>query len=416
MKKTNRVVITGVGALTPIGNTATEFWEALILGKNGADLITRFDTKDFKTKFACELKNYSADDHFEKKESRKLDRYSQYALVATAEAVSHAQLDFEAIDTEKAGAIWASGIGGFETFEEQVEDHYLNRARYTPFFIHKILPDTAAGLISIKYGLMGVNYNPVAACASASNAIIDAYNFLRWGKYNMIIAGGSEAPITKASILGFNAMKALSENNEEYETASRPFDVSRNGFVAGEGGAALVLETLEHAQRRNAPILAEIVGGGLSSDAYHITSTHPDGRGAYLSMKWALEEAGISPGLVDYINAHATSTPPGDISEMKAIEKLFDRHLNSINVSATKSMTGHLLGASGAIEAVACVMAILHGKVPPTINTNNIDLEISNKTNLTLGKVQERNIKYALSNNFGFGGHNASIVFKAFEG
>ncbi len=410
--KTNRVVITGMGALTPIGNNVKEFKTALFAGKSGSDWIRRFDTEGFKTKFACEVKDYQAEDYFEKKELRKLDRYSQYALVAVDEAVKNANVHFQQLNREKVGVIWASGIGGFETFEENVEEHYKNGSRYNPFFIHKILPDTAAGLISIKYGLMGVNFNPVSACASASNAIIEAFNYLQWGKYDMIIAGGSEAPITRASIHGFNAMKALSENNDEYISASRPFDSSRDGFVAGEGSGALIIETLEHAQRRNAPILAEIVGGGLSSDAYHITGTHPEGQGAYLSMKWALEEARLHPSDIDYLNAHATSTPPGDISEIRAIVKLFAGSYEKLHISATKSLTGHLLGASGAIEAVACVLSILEGRVPSTIHSKNIDEQIPKGMNLTLGKSVDKTIDYALSNNFGFGGHNASLVFK----
>lgn len=410
--KTNRVVISGMGALTPIGNNVEEFKTALFAGKSGSDWIRRFDTEGFKTKFACEVKDYQAENHFEKKELRKLDRYSQYALVAVDEAVKNADIHFQELNKEKVGVIWASGIGGFETFEEQVEEHYKNGARYNPFFIHKILPDTAAGLISIKYGLMGVNFNPVSACASATNAIIEAFNYLRWGKYTMIIAGGSEAPITRASIQGFNAMKALSENNEEHKSASRPFDSSRDGFVAGEGSGALIIETLEHAQKRNAPILAEIIGGGLSSDAYHITGTHPEGLGAYLSMKWALEEANLKLSGIDYLNAHATSTPPGDLSEIKAIEKLFAGNFKNLHISATKSMTGHLLGASGAVEAVACVLSILEGKVPPTIHSKNIDEEIPLGMELTLGKSVDKTIDHVLSNNFGFGGHNASLVFK----
>lgn len=413
--KSKRVVITGSGAITPVGKDVKSFWESLINGTSGSDLITRFDNSNLKTKFACEIKGYQGEDYFDRKELRKLDRYTQYALISVQEAIASSQANFDEIDRERAGVIWGSGIGGFETFEEQVKDHHLHNSRYSPFFIHKILPDTAAGLISIKYGLMGVNFNSVSACSSAANAIIEAFNYIRWGKTDLIICGGSEAPITPASMEGFSTMKALSENNDEYRTASRPFDATRDGFVAGEGSGALILESLEHAQKRNAPILAEIIGCGLSSDAYHITSTHPAGRGAYLSMKWALEESGLKPGEIDYINAHATSTPPGDLSEIKAIEGLFGEQIKNISISATKSMTGHLLGASGAIEAVSTIESIKYGIAPPTINTSKRDNNISSELNLTLGKAQQKEITYALSNNFGFGGHNASIVFKKFE-
>ncbi len=410
-----RVVVTGIGAITPIGNDAQSYWKNLEKGKSGSDLITRFDTSDHKTKFACEIKDYQAEDYFDKKEIRKLDRYSQYALISTEEAIQHASINFEKLNRERIGVIWGSGIGGFETFEEQVRDHYVNGNKYNPFFIHKILPDTAAGLISIKYGLMGINYNSVSACSSASNSIIDSLNYIRLNKADLIIAGGSEAPITSASIHGFNSMKALSENNENYSAASRPFDSSRDGFVAGEGSGALILESLDHALKRNASILCEIIGGGLSADAYHITGTHPEGRGAYLSMKLALEDAGLEPQNIDYLNAHATSTPPGDLSEIKAVENLFGPEAKNLTINATKSMTGHLLGASGAIESVGVIQSILHQKIPPTISTESIDENIFISGNILLGKPKSKAINYAMSNNFGFGGHNATLIFKKYE-
>lgn len=412
--KMKRVVITGMGAITPIGNDATSFWKNLIAGMSGSDLITRFDTTNFKTKFACEVKSYNGENYFDRKELRKMDRYTQYALISTEEAIQNSGINLDRTNKERTGVIWGSGIGGFETFEEQVSDHYTNGTRYSPFFIHKILPDTASGLISIKYGLMGINYNTTSACSSASNAIIEAFNFIRLGKADVMIAGGSEAPITPASIQGFNSMKALSENNGEFKSASRPFDATRDGFVAGEGSGTLILESFDHAAARNAEILAEIVGTGLSSDAYHITSTHPEGRGAYLSMKEAIDEAQIDPGEIDYLNAHATSTPAGDPSEIKAIAAIFGEGLPRLNISAIKSMTGHLLGASGAIEAVASISAIRNNLIPPTLHTKSPDPEIPGSINLTLGRAQKREVNYALSNNFGFGGHNATIVFREF--
>ncbi len=407
-----RVVITGMGAITPIGNDLPTYWNNLQNGVSGADNIRRFDTSNHKTTFACEVKNYEGEDYFDRKELRKLDRYSQFALISTEEAVKQAHLNVDTLIKERAGVIWGSGIGGFETFEEQIRDHYLNDAKYNPFFIHKILPDTAAGLISIKYGLMGVNFNSVSACSSAANAIIEAFNYIKWGKADLIIAGGSETPITKASMHGFNAMKALSENNDNYASASKPFDVSRDGFVAGEGSGTLLLESLDHAKRRNVPILAEIIGGGLAADAYHITGTHPDGKGAFLGMRSALEEGGISAQEINYINAHATSTLPGDNSEMKAIEQLLDGKNTQTFISATKSMTGHLLGASGAVEAISVVQSILHNTIPPTINSRQVEDHYQWKDFIVLGKKREIDINYALSNNFGFGGHCASILFK----
>ncbi len=410
-----RVVITGIGAITPIGNNVTEFWDNLSKGISGAGLINRFDTTHHKTKFACEVKNYDGENFFDKKELRKLDRYSQFALISTNEAIINSHLDFDKINKERAGVIWGSGIGGFETFEEQIRDHYVSGHKYNPFFIHKILPDTAAGLISIKYGLMGVNFNSVSACSSASNAIIESFNYSKWGKADIIISGGSETPITPASMNGFNAMKALSSNNEDYASASKPFDTSRDGFVAGEGSGTIILESLEHALERGAPIYAEIVGGGMAADAFHITGTHPEGKGAFLGMREALKEANIKPQEVGYINAHATSTVPGDNSEMKAIEQLLDNENHQTYISATKSMTGHLLGASGAIEAVSVVQSINKNEIPPTINSKNIE-DYRWKNFIVLGQKKQHKIHYALSNNFGFGGHCASIVFKKWVG
>ncbi|MDN5200581.1 beta-ketoacyl-ACP synthase II [Fulvivirgaceae bacterium BMA10] len=412
--KQRRVVVTGLGALTPIGNTVETFWKNLVKGVSGANKITRFDCCNFKTDFACELKDYDVFDHFDRKEGRKLDRYSQYALVSTKEAVQNAQISFDQLDKDRCGVIWSSGIGGFETFETQLEDFFKNdkTSKFNPFFIPKILADSAAGLISIKYGFRGVNYCPVSACASSTTALIEAFNYIKWDKADLVIAGGSEAPITQASIAGFNAMKALSTQNDNYQNASRPFDKDRDGFVAGEGGAALVVEEMEHAVNRGTHIYAEIVGGGLSADAYHITGTHPEGLGALLSMKHALNEANLKPEGIDYINAHATSTGLGDISEVKAFNTLFNGKFDNVHISATKSMTGHLLGAAGAIEAVALVKSIETNEVPPTINSIEKDEQIPEDIDLTFGTSVSKTINVGLSNTFGFGGHNASIVMK----
>lgn len=410
-----RVVITGIGALTPIGNNVKDFWHSLVNGVSGAAPITRFDTAKFKTKFACELKNFNPLDHIEKSEARRYDLFTQYALIAVAEAVTNAAIDFESLNRNRIGVIWGSGNGGIGTFEEQVKEYVKGDGtpRFNPFFIPKMIVDIASGVISIKYGLRGVNFATVSACATSNTALIDAFNYIRWNKADMIVTGGSEAPITESSVGGFNASKALSTRNDSPATASRPFDVTRDGFVMGEGAGAIILESYEHAVKRNAPILAEIVGGGMAADAYHLTGTHPDGEGAYLGMLAALEEAEISPSDIDYINTHATSTMLGDSSELRAIERVFGTHPN-LNISATKSMTGHLLGAAGAVEAIACIMAVQENIVPPTINSTDIDPGYKDAFNLTLGKAQPRTVNYAMSNTFGFGGHTATTIIRKF--
>lgn len=412
-----RVVVTGMGALTPIGNNLQEFWNSLADGTSGAALITHFDTGKFKTKFACELKNYNPADYFDRKESRKMDRYAQYAHIAADEAVKDAGLDPEATDKDRSGVIWGSGIGGIETFLEEVKGYVTGDGtpRFSPFFIPKMISDIAAGLISIKYGFRGPNFATVSACASSTNALIDAYYYILLGKADLFIAGGSEASISPAGIGGFNAMQAMSTNNDEFASASRPFDVTRDGFVIGEGAGALILEELGHAKARGAKIYAEVIGSGLTADAYHITAPHPDGMGAVNVMKQAIEEAGLKPSDVDYINVHGTATPLGDIAEIKAILNVFGDHAYKLNISATKSMTGHLLGAAGAIEAITTIMAVVHDTVPPTINFRNPDPAIDQNLNLTLNKAQKRPVRVALSNNFGFGGHNASILIRKFE-
>jgi len=410
-----RVVITGIGALTPIGNNVKDFWHSLVNGVSGAAPITRFDTAKFKTKFACELKNFNPLDHIEKSEARRYDLFTQYALIAVAEAVKNAAIDFETLNRNRIGVIWGSGNGGIGTFEEQVKEYVKGDGtpRFNPFFIPKMIVDIASGVISIKYGLRGVNFATVSACATSNTALIDAFNYIRWNKADMIVTGGSEAPITESSVGGFNASKALSTRNDSPATASRPFDVARDGFVMGEGAGAIILESYEHAVKRNAPILAEIVGGGMAADAYHLTGTHPDGEGAYLGMLAALEEAEISPSDIDYINTHATSTMLGDSSELRAIERVFGTHPN-LNISATKSITGHLLGAAGAVEAIACVMAVQENIVPPTINSTDIDPGYKDAFNLTLGKAQPRTVNFAMSNTFGFGGHTATTIIRKF--
>lgn len=412
-----RVVITGMGAITPIGNSVNDFWTSLVAGVSGAGPITRFDTAKFKTKFACEVKNFDPQPFFEKNDARKYDLFTQYAVAATEEAIKQAGITFEQLNRNRIGVIWGAGDGGVSTFEEQHAAFVLGDGtpRFNPFFIPKRIVNIASGVISIRHGLRGINYTTAAACSASNTAIIDAFNYIRWGKADMMITGGSEASITPTSIGGFNASKALSTNNEHAESASRPFDISRDGFVLGEGAGAIVLESYEHAIQRGATILAEIVGGGLAADAYHLTGTHPDGDGAVLGMQLALEEAGIGADRIDYINAHATSTPNGDISELKAIERVFGAN-PAANISATKSMTGHLLGGAGAIEAIACLMAIQQNIAPPTINTVAVEPDYTNKFNLTLGKAQPRNITYAMSNTFGFGGHIACSVFRKFEG
>lgn len=409
-----RVVVTGLGALTPLGNTVEEFWTNLVAGVSGAAPITRFNTEKFKTKFACELKNYDASLFFDRKEMRKLDPYAQYAIVAADQAIKDSGLDLEKIDTDGVGVIWASGIGGIETFMEEMRS-YANgdgSPRFNPFFIPKMISDIAAGHISIKYGFRGPNYGTVSACASSNNALIDAFNLIRLGKSVLFVAGGSEAAINEAGMGGFNSMQAISTNNENYKSASRPFDVNRDGFVMGEGAGAIILEEYEHAKARGAKIYAELVGGGLSADAHHLTAPHPEGLGARLVMQRALANAGIKPENIDYINVHGTSTPLGDISETLAIKSVFGDNAYKLNISATKSMTGHLLGAAGAVEAIATILATKHDIIPPTINLENLDPEIDPKLNLTPGKAQKRTVNYALNNTFGFGGHNTSTVFK----
>ncbi len=412
-----RVVVTGMGALTPIGNNLQDYWKGLVDGVSGAGLITHFDTSKFKTRFACEIKNYDPANYFDRKESRKMDRYSQYAHVAADEAVKDAGLDPEATDKDRSGVIWASGIGGIETILEEVKGFVTGDGtpRFSPFFIPKMISDIAAGMLSIRYGFRGPNFATVSACASSTNAIIDAYYYILLGKADLFIAGGSEASINPPGIGGFNAMQAMSTNNEEYSTASRPFDVTRDGFVIGEGAGALILEELNHAKARGARIYAEVIGSGLTADAYHITAPHPDGMGAINVMKQSIAEAGLQPSDVDYINVHGTATPLGDIAEIKAILALFGEHAYKLNISATKSMTGHLLGAAGAVEAIATTMAVVHDIVPPTINFRNPDPAIDQNLNLTLNKAQKRTVNVALSNNFGFGGHNASILIRKFK-
>ena len=412
-----RVVVTGLGALTPIGNTTQEFWDGLINGVSGAGPITGFDTEKFKTKFACELKNFNPEDHLDKKEARKLDPFVQYALVATVEAVKDGGYDWEKIDTNRVGVIWGSGIGGFKTFQEEMKNFFLGDGtpRINPFFIPKVIIDIVPGHISIKYGLRGPNFATVSACASSTNAMIDAFNYIRLDIADIIISGGSEAIINEAGIGGFNAMHALSTRNDDPKTASRPFDRDREGFVAGEGAGTIILEELEHAKARGAKIYAEIVGGGMSADANHITAPHPQGLGAKLVMTNALRDAKMTTADIDYINVHGTSTPLGDVSESRAIVDLFGEDAYKLNISSTKSMTGHLLGAAGAIEAIATILAVKHDIVPPTINHFNDDPEFDPKLNFTFNKAQKRLIRAAQSNTFGFGGHNASVIFKKYE-
>lgn len=411
-----KVVVTGMGALTPIGNTLSEFWENLKAGTSGAAPITSFDTTKFKTKFACELKGLNMNDHIPRSEARRYDPFTQYALIAVDEAIKHAGIDFEKLNRNRIGVIWGSGNGGIQTFHNEVMEYAKNdeTPRFSPFFIPKIIADIASGIISIKYGLRGVNFTTISACATSTTALIDAMNYIKWGKAEMIISGGSEAPISPSGIGGFNAARALSTNNENAASASRPFDSSRDGFVMGEGAGALVLESEEHALARGATILAEIAGGGMAADAYHLTGTHPEGEGAYLGMMETLDDAGIGPTDIDYINMHATSTPIGDSSELIAIKRVFGENPD-LNISATKSMTGHLLGAAGAIEAIACIMTTREDVIPPTINTQNVDPEWDGKYELTLGKMQHRKVNYAMSNTFGFGGHIASAVFKKYD-
>ena len=409
-----RVVVTGLGALTPIGNTLSDYWEGLISGKSGAAPITYFDASNFKTQFACELKHFDPLDHFDRKEARKLDRFAQYALVSSTEAIEDAQLPLDTIDKDRVGVIWGAGIGGLETFQNEVLNFAANdlKPRFNPFFIPKLIADIAPGMISIKYGFRGPNFATVSACASSANALIDALNYIRLNHADVIVAGGSEAGVTYAGIGGFNAMHALSTRNDDPASASRPFDKDRDGFVLGEGSGTLILEEYEHAKARGAKIYAELVGGGLSADAHHMTAPHPEGIGAKNVMLNCLRDAQLQPEDVDAINMHGTSTPLGDIAESKAILDVFGDHAYSININSTKSMTGHLLGAAGAIEAISSVLSIKHNIVPPTINHSTADENIDPKLNFTFGKAQEREVKVALSNTFGFGGHNACVMFK----
>ncbi|MCM4171143.1 beta-ketoacyl-[acyl-carrier-protein] synthase II [Arenibacter sp. TNZ] len=409
-----RVVVTGLGALTPIGNNIEEYWEGLKNGKSGSAPITYYDTEKFKVKFACELKNYNAEDYFDRKEARKLDRFAQYALISSDEAIKDSGLDLDKIDKFRVGVIWGAGIGGLETFQNEVLNFAAGDGtpRFNPFFIPKMIADIAPGNISIKHGFMGPNYTTVSACASSANAIIDALNTIRLGYCDVIVTGGSEAAVTIAGMGGFGAMHALSTRNDSPETASRPFDATRDGFVLGEGAGALILEEYEHAMARGAKIYAEVAGGGLSSDAYHMTAPHPEGIGVVRVMENCLKDAGLKPEDVDAVNTHGTSTPLGDVAELKAISKVFGKHAPHMNINSTKSMTGHLLGAAGAIEAIASILAMQHSLVPPTINHTTVDENIDPKLNLTLNKAQKREVNVALSNTFGFGGHNACVIFK----
>ncbi len=409
-----RVVVTGLGALTPIGNNINEYWEGLKNGKSGSAPVTYYDTEKFKTKFACELKNYNPEDHFDRKEARKLDKFSQYALISSDEAIADAKLDLEAVDKFRVGIVWGAGIGGLQTFQDEVMNFAAGDGtpRFNPFFIPKMIADIAPGNISIKHGFMGPNYTTVSACASSANAMIDALNYIRLGYCDVVVTGGSEAAVTIAGMGGFGAMHALSKRNESPETASRPFDATRDGFVLGEGAGALILEEYEHAKARGAKIYAEVAGGGLSSDAYHMTAPHPDGIGVVKVMENCLRDAEMDVTEVDHINTHGTSTPLGDVAELKAISQVFGDHAPNININSTKSMTGHLLGAAGAIEAIASILAMEHSLVPPTINHSTVDENIDPKLNLTLNNAQEREVKVAMSNTFGFGGHNACVVFK----
>jgi len=412
-----RVVVTGLGALTPLGNNVHDLWEGLINGVSGAVMITRFDTEKFKTKFACEIKGYDSTNYFDRKEANKLDLYSQYAMIVADEALKDSGLDLEKVNKDRVGVIWASGIGGLETFFLAIKQYVLGDGtpRFSPFFIPKMIGDIAAGVISIKYGFRGPNFATISACASSTNAIIDAINYIRWGKADIFVTGGSEAAINEPGIGGFNALQALSTNNDEFKSASRPFDKTRDGFVLGEGAGALIVEEYEHAKARGARIYAELVGTGMTADAFHVTAPHPEGLGARNVMKLAIEEAGLKPEDIDYINVHGTATPLGDISETKAIVSVFGDHAYKLNISSTKSMTGHLLGAAGAVEAITAILSVVNDIVPPTINFKVPDPDIDPKLNLTLNKAQGRQIDAAISNTFGFGGHNASVVVKKAE-
>ena len=409
-----RVVITGIGTINPIGNNIEEYFRNLEQGVSGADTIRAFDATKFSTRIACEVKNFDPSLFFDRKELRKYDRYSQFAMVAATEAVEDAALDFEQLNLERAGVVWASGVGGMQTFYDEVMGWAGGNGtpRFSPFFVPKMIPDLAAGHISLKYGFMGPNYSVTSACASANHAMIDALNLIRWGKADLIVTGGSEAPVIIPSVGGFSSMRALSSRNDDPQHASRPFDKDRDGFVLAEGAGALVFEEYEHAVARGAKIYCEVAGSGMSADAYHLTAPHPEGKGAIISMRLALEDAGVTTSEVDYLNAHGTSTPLGDLAEIAAVQSLFGQDAYRLNISSTKSMTGHLLGATAAIEALACVLAITKGVVPPTINVQQLDPQIDPKLNLTLGTAQKREVKVAMSNTFGFGGHNSTIVFR----
>ena len=412
-----RVVVTGLGAITPLGNSIKEYWENLINGVSGSDIITRFNPEKFKTRFACEVRNFESSDYFDRKEVRKLDLFSQFAVVASDQAIKDSGIEDSSPDKSRIGVIYGSGIGGFGTFHHEITEFvkFTETPRFNPFFIPKIISDIAAGHISIKYGYMGPNYATVSACATSTNAIIDAYNLIRLNKADAFITGGSEASVNEVGVGGFNAMQAISTNNAEYKTASRPFDKTRDGFVIGEGAGTLVLEELEYAKKRGARIYAELIGAGMSADAYHLTAPHPEGLGALLVMRNALEDAGINYDVIDYINVHGTATPRGDIAEAIAIVKLFKDHAYKMNISSTKSMTGHLLGAAGAIESIAAILATVNNIIPPTINFTTPDPEIDNKLNFTFNKAQERKVDISVSNTFGFGGHNSSVIFKKFS-
>lgn len=412
-----RVVITGIGTINPLGHNIEEYFTNLENGVSGAAPITRFDAEKFKTRFACEVKDYDYTKYFDRKEVRLYDLYTQFALIAADQAVVDAGIDLDTINKENVGVIWGSGIGGLETFFQEVKGFVEggNTPRFSPFFIPKMIADIGAGHIAMKYGFMGPNYCTVSACASSNHAMISALDAIRLGKADMIVTGGSEAPVNEPSVGGFSAMKAISTRNDDPQTASRPFDVNRDGFVIGEGGAALIFEELEHAKARGAKIYAEVMGGGVSADAYHYTAPHPEGKGAILSMRNCLKDAGVSPEEVDYVNVHGTSTPVGDPAELKGIAEVFGENAYKMNISSTKSMTGHLLGATAAVEALACVMAIDRGVIPPTINCEELDPQIDPKFNLTLGKAKKRDVRYAMSNTFGFGGHNSTILFGKFS-
>ena len=412
-----RVVVTGLGAITPLGNNVPDTWKAMLNGVSGSAEITSFDTSKYKTKFACEVKNFNVKDYLDRKEARKLDPYAQYGIISADEAIRDANLNLDSLDKDRAGVIWASGIGGLDTFTDEVGKFVTGDGtpRFSPFFIPKMIADIAAGHISIKHGLRGPNYATVSACASSAHSLADAFNLIRLGKTDVFVTGGSEAAITSAGVGGFNAMHAISTKNDDPKTASRPFDKERDGFVLGEGGGAVVFEELNHALERGAPIYAEVVGTGMTGDAHHMTSPHPEGEGARKSMKMAIDEAGINPEKIDHINSHGTSTPLGDVAETKAIKKLFDDHAFNININSTKSMTGHLLGAAGSVEAIATILAVKYDQVPPTINHSTDDPEIDNNLNLSFGeKAISRKINFALSNTFGFGGHNATLAFKKY--